>query len=38
MLLLENHLNTAFGWRHQVEKFDVQAFVFRKLDDGLSHK
>jgi integrase len=38
MLLVENHLNPAFGRKDHVEDADVQAFVFQKLDDGLSHK
>ncbi|MDR2563930.1 MAG: site-specific integrase [Prevotellaceae bacterium] len=38
MLLIENHLLPAFGNRYAIEEQDVQAFVFQKLDDGLSQK
>lgn len=37
-LLLENHLIPAFGSKHQIEEAEVQAFVFQKLEQGLSHK
>jgi integrase len=38
LLLIENHLSPAFGYRTQLEEAEVQSFVFQKLDDGLSHK
>ena len=38
MLLIENHLLPVFGDMHAVEESDVQAFVFKKLDAGLSQK
>ena len=38
MLLIENHLLPVFGDMHAVEEPDVQAFIFRKLDAGLSQK
>ena len=38
MLLIENHLLPAFGDKTVVEEADVQEFVFRKLDEGLSQK
>lgn len=38
MLLIENHLLPAFGMRYGVEEADVQAFVFQKLEKGLSQK
>jgi integrase len=38
MLLIENHLLPAFGMRNGVEEADVQAFVFQKLEKGLSQK
>jgi integrase len=38
MLLIENHLLPAFGDKIVVGEADIQAFVFRKLDEGLSHK
>lgn len=34
--LLERHILPAFGSRHEIEEQDVQAFVLRKLRDGLS--
>lgn len=37
-LLLENHLLPAFGNKHHVEEAEVQAFVFQKLEQGLSQK
>lgn len=37
-LLIENHLNPAFGDRSQLTETDVQAFVFQKLNEGLSQK
>ncbi|MDL2277098.1 site-specific integrase [Parabacteroides sp. OttesenSCG-928-G07] len=38
MLLVENHLLPRFGNKFSVEESDVQEFVFRKLDEGLSQK
>lgn len=38
MLLIENHLLPCFGNQLSVEESDVQKFVFRKLDEGLSQK
>lgn len=38
MLLIENHLLPVFGDRDGVEEADVQAFVFQKLETGLSQK
>jgi len=38
MLLIENHLLPAFGNKYNVEESEVQAFVFQKLEQGLSHK
>lgn len=38
MLLIENHLLPVFGNMTAVEEQDVQAFVFQKLDAGLSQK
>lgn len=38
MLLLENHLLPTFGESQQIEEKEVQAFVFKKLESGLSHK
>ncbi|MDR6921088.1 tyrosine-type recombinase/integrase [Chryseobacterium sp. 2987] len=38
MLLIENHLLPVFGDRDGVEEADVQAFVFQKLEAGLSQK
>jgi len=38
LLLIENHLNPVFGGKIKVEEADVQAFVFKKLDEGLSQK
>lgn len=37
-LLIENHLQPVFGDKFDVEETDVQAFVFQKLEAGLSHK
>ncbi|OAV74625.1 hypothetical protein Barb7_01845 [Bacteroidales bacterium Barb7] len=34
MLLIENHLLSAFGNMYNIEKADVQAFVFKKLAKG----
>jgi len=38
LLLTENHLLPAFGQKKEIEEADVQAFVFQKLDSGLSQK
>lgn len=38
MLLIENHLLPTFGNQFDVEESDVQEFVFKKLDEGLSQK
>lgn len=38
MLLIENHLLPTFGEHVNVEESDVQEFVFKKLNEGLSHK
>ncbi len=37
-LLIENHLLPAFGEKFIVREDDVQAFVFRKLNEGLKRK
>ena len=37
-LLIENHILPSFGEMMLVEEQDVQTFVFRKLDEGLSLK
>ena len=37
-LLIENHILPTFGEMALVEEQDVQPFVFRKLNEGLSHK
>lgn len=37
-LLIENHVLPDFGEALAVEEADVQNFVFRKLESGLSHK
>lgn len=37
-LLIENHILPSFGDKTLIEEQDVQTFVFRKLDEGLSHK
>ena len=37
-LLIENHILPSFGEMMLVEEQDVQTFVFRKLDEGLSQK
>ena len=37
-LLIENHILPSFGDMALVEEQDVQTFVFRKLNEGLSHK
>ncbi|MDL2231147.1 site-specific integrase [Porphyromonadaceae bacterium OttesenSCG-928-L07] len=38
MLLIENHLLPNFGDRLSIKESDVQEFVFKKLDEGLSQK
>lgn len=38
MLLVENHLSPAFGNMYNIEEADVQTFVFKKLEEGMSHK
>jgi len=38
MLLVENHLNPAFGEKQQLEEADIQSFVLQKLKEGLSQK
>ncbi|MGB3104999.1 tyrosine-type recombinase/integrase [Sphingobacterium siyangense] len=38
MLLIENHLLPVFGNNFVLEESDVQKFVFKKLEAGLSHK
>lgn len=37
-LLIENHILPSFGDKTLIEEQDVQTFVFRELDKGLSHK
>lgn len=37
-LLIENHVLPSFGNNHNIEEQEVQAFVFQKLNTGLSHK
>ena len=37
-LLIENHILPSFGEMMLVDEQDVQTFVFRKLDEGLSQK
>ena len=38
VLLVKNHLLPFFGDKNKVEESDIQDFVFKKLDDGLSQK
>lgn len=38
ILLLENHLLPIFGNKYEVNDTEVQAFVFQKLEQGLSQK
>lgn len=38
MLLVENHILPEFGDKILIEESDVQTFVFKKLDGGLSQK
>ena len=37
-LLIENHILPVFGEMTLIEESNVQAFVFQKLEEGLSHK
>ncbi|MFV8323529.1 tyrosine-type recombinase/integrase [Flavobacterium sp. LS2R12] len=37
-LLIENHILPIFGNKYSIEEAEVQAFVFRKLESGLSQK
>ena len=38
MLLIENHLLPAFGNNYQINEDEAQAFVFKKLEEGLGKK
>ncbi len=38
MLLVENHLLPAFGNNYEINEEEVQAFVFKKLEEGLGQK
>jgi integrase len=38
VLLIENHLLPAFGAKELIEEAEVQSFVFKKLEQGLSQK
>lgn len=38
VLLIENHLLPYFGNKEECEEADVQQFVFKKLEEGLSQK
>jgi len=38
VLVIENHLLPVFGSKYYVEEAEVQAFIFQKLEQGLSHK
>ncbi len=38
VLLIENHLLPTFGEKQNIEEAEVQAFVFQKLEQGLSQK
>ncbi len=38
LLLLENHLIPVFGGKYDIDETEVQAFVFQKLEQGLSQK
>src|SRR5690606_41943355 len=38
VLLIENHLLPVFGKKQNIEEAEAQAFVFQKLEQGLSHK
>jgi len=37
-LLIENHILPNFGEKYGIEESDVQGFVLRKIEDGLSQK
>lgn len=37
-ILIENHIKPYFGKLYDVEQKDVQHFIIKKLDDGLSQK
>src|SRR5690606_22833997 len=37
-LLVENHILPSFGNHYNINEAEVQAFVFRKLEQGLSQK
>ena len=37
-LLIENHILPSFGNKTLIEEQNVQSFVFRELDKGVSHK
>jgi len=38
VLLIENHLLPVFGEKQNIDEAEIQAFVFQKLEQGLSHK
>lgn len=38
MLLIENHLLPSFGEMTSIEEANIQSFVFKKLEEGLSQK
>lgn len=38
LLLIENHLNPAFGKERKITENEIQEFVFKKLEKGLSQK
>lgn len=38
MLLIENHLLPEFGDKYAIEESEVQSFVIRKIEEGLSRK
>ncbi|MCD8032054.1 MAG: site-specific integrase [Bacteroides sp.] len=38
MLLVENHILPEFGYQCDIQEADVQAFVLRKIEEGLSQK
>lgn len=37
-LLVENHIKPYFGHLYDIEEEDIQAFIFKKLGEGLSQK
>lgn len=37
-LLIENHILPIFGNKYSIEEAEVQAFIFQKLESGLSQK